>query len=94
MTMRTIFASVGIALLFVTATFAQQVKTDYDSWRKLWPKHQRRMSWPPSPPAGPRSNRCAALAARAARAALGCGHARLAAPGLSRARRQARKWSS
>src|SRR5882762_777955 len=27
---RTIFASVGIALLFATASFAQQVKTDYD----------------------------------------------------------------
>jgi Domain of unknown function (DUF4136) len=27
---RSIFASVGIALLFVTASFAQQVKTDYD----------------------------------------------------------------
>src|ERR1700683_32044 len=25
-----IFASVGIAMLFATATFAQQVKTDYD----------------------------------------------------------------
>src|ERR1700737_3970921 len=27
---RSIFASVGIALLFATASFAQQVKTDYD----------------------------------------------------------------
>jgi hypothetical protein len=27
---RTIFASAGIALLFATASFAQQVKTDYD----------------------------------------------------------------
>jgi hypothetical protein len=27
---RTIFASVGIAVLFATASFAQQVKTDYD----------------------------------------------------------------
>ena len=27
---RTIFGSVGIVLLFATATFAQQVKTDYD----------------------------------------------------------------
>src|SRR6202165_1968788 len=27
---RTIFASLGIALLFATASFAQQVKTDYD----------------------------------------------------------------
>src|SRR5882724_2256851 len=27
---RTIFASVGVALLFATASFAQQVKTDYD----------------------------------------------------------------
>jgi hypothetical protein len=27
---RTIFASVGIGLLFATASFAQQVKTDYD----------------------------------------------------------------
>ena len=27
---RTIYGSVGIALLFATATFAQQVKTDYD----------------------------------------------------------------
>src|SRR5712664_2559457 len=27
---RTIFASVGIALLFATVSFAQQVKTDYD----------------------------------------------------------------
>jgi hypothetical protein len=30
MTMRTILASVGIVLLFATASFAQQVKTDYD----------------------------------------------------------------
>src|SRR5258706_9768818 len=27
---RTIFASLGVALLFATASFAQQVKTDYD----------------------------------------------------------------
>ncbi len=27
---RKIFASVGIVLLFATASFAQQVKTDYD----------------------------------------------------------------
>src|ERR1700676_5813790 len=27
---RTIFASVGVALLFASASFAQQVKTDYD----------------------------------------------------------------
>ena len=27
---RTIFASAGIALLFASASFAQQVKTDYD----------------------------------------------------------------
>src|SRR6266704_6375434 len=27
---RTIFASVGVVILFATATFAQQVKTDYD----------------------------------------------------------------
>ena len=43
---RTIFASVGAALLFATASFAQQVKTDYDrsanfsqyktySWQKV-----------------------------------------------------------
>src|SRR5712664_4824891 len=43
---RTIFASVGSALLFATAAFAQQVKTDYDrsadfsqyktySWEKI-----------------------------------------------------------
>ena len=27
---RTIFASVGVALLLASASFAQQVKTDYD----------------------------------------------------------------
>ncbi len=29
-TQRTIFASIGAALLFATTSFAQQVKTDYD----------------------------------------------------------------
>jgi len=48
---RTIFASVGIALLFTTASFAQQVKTDYDrsanfsqfktySWEKVQTQNQ------------------------------------------------------
>jgi len=48
---RTIFASVGIAVLFATASFAQQVKTDYDrsanfsqyktySWEKVQTKDQ------------------------------------------------------
>ena len=48
---RTIFASVGIALLFATASFAQQVKTDYDrsanfsqyktySWEKVQTQDQ------------------------------------------------------
>jgi hypothetical protein len=48
---RTIFASVGIALLFATASFAQQVKTDYDrsanfsqfkaySWEKVQTQNQ------------------------------------------------------
>src|ERR1700733_7388415 len=47
----TIIASVGIALLFATATFAQQVKTDYDrnanfsryktySWEKVQTQDQ------------------------------------------------------
>ena len=47
----TIFASVGIALLFATASFAQQVKTDYDrsasfsqfktySWEKVQTQNQ------------------------------------------------------
>src|SRR5882724_11400259 len=48
---RTIFASVGVALLFATASFAQQVKTDYDrsadfgqyktySWEKVQTQDQ------------------------------------------------------
>ena len=48
---RSIFASVGIALLFATASFAQQVKTDYDrsanfsqyktySWEKVQTQDQ------------------------------------------------------
>ena len=48
---RTIFACAGIALLFATASFAQQVKTDYDrsanfsqyktySWEKVQTKDQ------------------------------------------------------
>lgn len=48
---RTIFASAGIALLFATASFAQQVKTDYDrsanfsryktySWEKVQTQDQ------------------------------------------------------
>ena len=48
---RTIFGSVGIALLFATASFAQQVKTDYDrsanfsqyktySWEKVQTQDQ------------------------------------------------------
>src|ERR1035438_8977334 len=48
---RTIFVSAGIALLFATASFAQQVKTDYDrsadfnkyrtySWEKVQTQDQ------------------------------------------------------
>jgi hypothetical protein len=48
---RSVFASVGIALLFVTASFAEQVKTDYDrsadfsqyktySWEKVQTQNQ------------------------------------------------------
>jgi hypothetical protein len=48
---RTIFGSVGIVLLFASATFAQQVKTDYDrsanfgqyktySWEKVQTQDQ------------------------------------------------------
>ena len=48
---RTIFASVGIVLLFASASFAQQVKTDYDrsanfsqyktySWEKVQTQDQ------------------------------------------------------
>src|ERR1700676_3980000 len=40
---RTIFASAGIALLFATASFAQQVKTDYD--RSADFSHYKTYSW-------------------------------------------------
>ena len=40
---RTIFASVGIALLFATASFAQQVKTDYDRTTDF--SHYKTYSW-------------------------------------------------
>ncbi len=40
---RTLFASIGIALLFATASFAQQVKTDYD--RGVDFSHYKTYSW-------------------------------------------------
>jgi len=40
---RTIFTSIGIALLFVTASFAQQVKTDYDRTTDF--SHYKTYSW-------------------------------------------------
>src|ERR1700684_3626225 len=40
---KTIIASVGIALLFATATFAQQVKTDYDRSANF--SHYKTYSW-------------------------------------------------
>jgi hypothetical protein len=40
---RTIFASIGIALLFATASFAQQVKTDYDRTTDF--SHYKTYSW-------------------------------------------------
>jgi hypothetical protein len=40
---RTIFASAGIALLFATASFAQQVKTDYDRSANF--SHYQTYSW-------------------------------------------------
>jgi len=40
---RTIFASVGIALLFATASFGQQVKTDYDRTTDF--SHYKTYSW-------------------------------------------------
>jgi len=40
---RTIFASVGTALLFATASFAQQVKTDYDRTTDF--SHYKTYSW-------------------------------------------------
>jgi hypothetical protein len=42
-TNRTIFASLGLALLFATASFAQQVKTDYD--RGIDFSHYKTYSW-------------------------------------------------
>src|SRR5882762_9491072 len=40
---RTIFASVGAALLFASASFAQQVKTDYDRGTDF--SHYKTYSW-------------------------------------------------
>src|SRR5258708_36218263 len=40
---RTLFASAGIALLFATASFAQQVKTDYDRGTDF--SHYKTYSW-------------------------------------------------
>jgi hypothetical protein len=42
-TNRTIFASLGFALLFATASFAQQVKTDYDRGTDF--SHYKTYSW-------------------------------------------------